>query len=136
MSSEDYGSVISKAARTRNANQVFLSSSMPDQLLIAEVYPPHLLTEGQQAAFAGREDCKHQTAGVLSRELLSAQPGVKLQGGHQNLLTYFSLQSDIKMQQLFPRGSQCCEHGWIFAPQLNPAEATVSYGRGREWIRL
>jgi len=33
-----------------------LELSMQDQLLIAEVYPPHLLTEEQQAGFAGRED--------------------------------------------------------------------------------
>lgn len=106
---------------------------MQDHLLIADIYPPHLLRGEQQVGFAGKEDENSRLLECFPRELLSVQPGMKLQGGHQNLLTYFFLQSNVKMQQLFPRGRQCCEHGWIFIPQLNLAKTTISHGRGRVW---
>lgn len=106
---------------------------MQDHLLIADIYPSHLLRGEQQVGFAGKEDENSRLLECFPRELLSVQPGMKLQGGHQNLLTYFFLQSNVKMQQLFPHGRQCCEHGWIFIPQLNIAKTTISHGRGRVW---
>lgn len=116
MPGEDQGPVVSKVPHTQNTNWIFSSSSMQNHLLIADVYPPHLLGENHRVGFAGKEDENTRLLECFPRELLSVQPRMKLQGGHQNLLTYFFLQSNVKMQQLFPRGRQCCEHGWIFIP--------------------
>lgn len=88
---------------------------MQNHLLIADVYPPHLLREKHRVGFAGKDE-NTRLLECFPRELLSVQPRMKLQGGHQNLLTYFFLQSNVKMQQLFPHRRQCCEHGWIFIP--------------------
>lgn len=106
---------------------------MQDHLLIADIHPPHLLRGEQQVGFSGKEDENTRLLECFPRELLSVQPGMKPQGGHQKLLTYFFLQSNVKMQHLSPHGKQCCEHGWIFVPQLNLAKTTISHGRGRVW---
>lgn len=106
---------------------------MQDHLLIADIHPPHLLRGEQQVGFSGKEDENTRLLECFPRELLSVQPGMKPQGGHQKLLTYFFLQSNVKMQHLSPHGKQCCEHGWIFIPQLNLAKTTISHGRGRVW---
>lgn len=48
------GHVVSNVPHTQNVNWIFSSSSMQNHLLIADVYPPHLLREKQWVGFAGR----------------------------------------------------------------------------------
>lgn len=101
---------------------------MQDHLLIADIHPPHLLRGEQQVGFSGKEDENTRLLECFPRELLSVQPGMKPQGGHQKLLTYFFSSQMLKCSTCLPMESSAVNmggfsfHSWILPRPQSPME--------------